>query len=302
MRLLSFQNALQSAPTSEEDAKCLDEWGVSLAEEAELVAQLMEEASLETAIPPELNDFYTLRRFLRARKHDVYKAKIMLISTINWRRQVGADSILKDFVFHEKEKFHEHYPEGFYGVDRDGRPVYIQKPGAIDCTKLWEFTTLERSIQYHISQQERYVNILLPAASIASEKILDQSTVIIDMEGVSVSTLTGEVRKIMQTVMQIDQDYYPELMDKCLIINAPTTFRIIFGMVKYFLDSRTQTKIHVLPANYREDLLKYISPENLEVRYGGSNPLPLSAEPGPWQDPDILKQVEQNWDVMRRKY
>lgn len=41
------------------------------------------------------------------------------------------------------------------------------------------------------------------------------------------------------------QDYYPELMWKCVIVNAPTTFRIIWGMVKYLMDARTQAKIEV---------------------------------------------------------
>lgn len=41
------------------------------------------------------------------------------------------------------------------------------------------------------------------------------------------------------------QDYYPELMWKCVIINAPTTFRVIWGMVKYLMDARTQAKIEV---------------------------------------------------------
>lgn len=59
------------------------------------------------------------------------------------------------------------------------------------------------------------------------------------------STLTGEVRKIMGQIMAIDQDYYPELMWRAVVVNAPTTFRMIWAMIKYLLDDRTQAKIEV---------------------------------------------------------
>ena len=53
-----------------------------------------------------------LRRFLRARKHDIAKAKEMVLKTVDWRKETGADTIRKTFDFHEREEFHKHYPEG----------------------------------------------------------------------------------------------------------------------------------------------------------------------------------------------
>lgn len=235
-----------------------------------LVDQLRDELEMEVV----LNEFWdqeTLRRFLRARKHDIRKAKEMVMKTIGWRRDVGADTIREDFDFHERAEFHKHYPEGFFCTDKEGRPVYIQRPGDIDCTKLWKFTTLERSIKYHITQQERYVHEIAPAAALSKGPKCFQSTVIIDMDGVGVATLTGEVRNIMGKVMSIDQDYYPELMHRALIINAPTSFRVIWSLVKHLLDVRTQEKIEVLPVNYQPILKQYIDPENLMECYGGTH-------------------------------
>ena len=205
MPLLLLQTAKETKePASPEDAECLAEWGLSLAEEEVLVQQLKEELLMETDLGPEWDEL-TLRRYLRARKHDIGRAKEMVLKTLKWRAEVGADTVFEDFDFQEKEKFHQHYPEGFYNVDREGRPVYVQQPGNIDTTELWKFTTLERSIKYHISQQEKYVRKVAPAASIAAKKPRYQSLVLIDMDGVGVSTVTGEVRKIMGIVMGIDQ-------------------------------------------------------------------------------------------------
>lgn len=66
-----------------------------------------------------------------------------------------------------------------------------------------------------------------------------------------------------------------ELMHSAVIINAPTTFRVIWSMVKYLLDARTQAKIEVLPVDYKPELLKRIAPENLMEKYGGTNKTPL---------------------------
>lgn len=285
--------SLSTAHLSPEDAACVADWGLTLAEEAVLVCQLRGEIEMELEERLEsMWDDYVLRRFLRARKHDIIKAKDMFIAQLKWRKENDVESAM-EYEFPEKDQFHMYYPEGFYGVDRSGRPVYLQLPGRIDTDALWKFTTLDRAIRYHIKQQERYWRVIAPAASVAAGTKLESSLVLIDMDGVGISTITGEVRKIMGLIMQIDQDYYPELMHRCLIINAPTTFRIIWGMVKYLLDARTQAKIEVLPSDFKEELLKYIAPEQLAVQYGGSCTEPLMAEPGPWRDPEILKRVQQ---------
>jgi hypothetical protein len=267
-----------------------------------LIQQLRDELLLEVKLSPEWMDPERLRRYLRGRKHDIAKAKAMVLATLEWRKSVGADTINDTFNFHEKAEFHKNYPEGFFCTDRKGRPVYVQQPGNIDTAALWKFTTMDRCIKYHISQQEKYVNKIAPAASIASGNHQSQSLILIDMEGVGVSTITGEVRTIMGKVMAIDQDYYPELMYKALIINAPTTFRVIWSMVKYLLDARTQAKIEVLPVDYRPQLLEHIAPENLMIKYGGKNATPLIEEPGPWQDENVLKEVERQQLAIRSKY
>lgn len=275
---------------SKEDAACYLEWGLTIAEEDDLIEQLTEEVEMETELN-ELWDKETLRRFLRARKHDIFKAKAMVLKAIQWRKENNVDTILDDFEFGEKVQFHKHYPEGFFCTDRQGRPVYVQKPGDINCTELWKFTTLERSIKYHITQQERYVRTIAPSAALRSGRGAFQSTVLIDMDGVGVSTLTGEVRTIMGKVMSIDQDYYPELMYKSLIINAPTSFRIIWSLVKHLLDARTQGKIEVLPTDYKPVLLEHIAPENLMECYGGTNTGRLIDCPGLWNDEDIKAEL-----------
>lgn len=281
------------AEDSPEESECLSVWGLSLDEENSLLAQLRDEIELEAGkLAPEFDD-HALRRFLRARKHHILKAKVMFLDQLKWRKEEAVDTILTDFVFHEHEEFAKWYPEGFYGVDREGRPVYVQRPGKIDTVELWKFTTMERCIRHHLQQQERYWRIVAPACSLVAGRLHEQSLVIIDMDGVGISTLTGEVRKIMGVILQIDQDYFPELMWRCVIINAPTTFRVIWSMIKYLLDARTQDKIEVLGSDYLDRVQALIAPDQLMQAFGGTNPTPLGVGSGPWLDPAVLSRLEQ---------
>lgn len=82
---------------SEEDRETYRDWKVTIAEEDILVAQLRDELELEVELD-HYWDHEQLRRFLRARKHDILKAKKMVKSTIVWRKQNAVDTILEDFV------------------------------------------------------------------------------------------------------------------------------------------------------------------------------------------------------------
>lgn len=61
---------------------------------------------------------YFLRRFLRARQHDLKKARDMYAATVKWRAEFGVDTILEDFHFHERDAFISLYPQGYHKTDK----------------------------------------------------------------------------------------------------------------------------------------------------------------------------------------
>jgi hypothetical protein len=63
-------------------------------------------------------DYYTLLRFLRARNYIYDKAVKMWLDTLEWRKEYDVDTILDNFVFHEREQFLMAYPQGYHKTDK----------------------------------------------------------------------------------------------------------------------------------------------------------------------------------------
>lgn len=59
------------------------------------------------------------------------------------------------------------------------------------------------------------------------------------------SHISGQVKGLLSKITSVDQGNYPEMMGKTFIINAPGMFKLVWGIVKRFLDARTLSKIEV---------------------------------------------------------
>ncbi|KHN30510.1 Sec14 cytosolic factor [Glycine soja] len=245
-------------------------------------------------LPDSHDDYHKMLRFLKARKFDIDKKVQMWADMLHWRKEYGVDCILQDFVYKEYEEVQCYYPHGYHGVDKEGRPVYIERLGKVEPSKLMNVTTVDRFLKYHVQGFEKMFKEKFPACSIAAKRHIDKTTTILDVHGVNWVSFSKVAHDLVMRMQKIDGDNYPETLNQMFIVNAGSGFKLLWNTAKGFLDPRTTAKIHVLGNKFQSRLLEIIDSSQLPDFLGGSCSCPndggcLRSNKGPWNDPDILK-------------
>ncbi|RCV10633.1 hypothetical protein SEVIR_2G130000v4 [Setaria viridis] len=268
--------------------------GVHDQKEEQCVQSLRELLLASNQLPEKFDDYYLLLRFLRMRGFNILKAKEMFLNMLKWREDCSVDAIANDFKFEEYDAVKRCYPHGFHGVDKFGRPLYIERIGLVDLSKLMQVTSIDRYVKYHISEQEKTMSLRYPSCSLAAKKHIASTTAILDVKGLGMNNFSKSAREMFVEIQKIDSNYYPETLNQLYIINAGTGFRALWKVLKAFMEARTLAKIQVLGTNYLNTLLEAVDPSNLPDFLGGTCTCPatggcLLQDKGPWTDPQMVR-------------
>lgn len=140
------------------------------------------------------------------------------------------------------------------------------------------------------------MKLRFPACSAIAGQRIEQGLTILDLHGGALKILSKKVYALIQVASKIGQDYYPEIMGQCFIVNAPFLFTGVWAIVKGFLDERTRKKITIKGGSYQKDLLELVEAENLPDFLGGTCTCEsqggcMVSGAGPWNDFEIIQPV-----------
>ncbi|CAM0884482.1 unnamed protein product [Alopecurus aequalis] len=205
-------------------------------------------------------DNLTLRRFLRARDHDVGKASAMLLKSVAWRREAVPGGVIP------AELVRSYLAAGIVnmaGVDRGGRPVMLVFPAR------------HYSANRDMAAFKRFVVYLLDSICARIPRGQEKFLCIVDLKGWGYANC--DVRAYIAAI-EIMQNYYPERLGKALMIRVPYLFMKAWKLVQPFIDANTRDKFVFIDDKKLEETLKRELDENQTPEmYGGKLTLvPLS--------------------------
>ena len=168
----------------------------------------------------------------------VEQAEKMFRATFAWRAEYGADALppLPRILLHYRTG-------GFCGRDREGNPIYYERPGMMDLAGILKHVTIEDIILNRVYRSEEATRVLRECSTATRQ--YGQITVVMDLAGLAFQHMTPKAVSILRANQKISSSNYPERLKRMVIINAPFTFRYTWRLIQSFINSRTRHKVRV---------------------------------------------------------
>lgn len=250
---------------------------------------------------PRRHNRVTLHRFLSANGNNVEKSFQMLKADEEWRVQRDVDNLCASFQFPQLSILKKNVPRCYHGVDKEGRPIYIERYSDLVPEELNQIPQ-DKMMEFFIVDLEKHINFRLPACTLAKGQTVHHGLYILDLKDVSILTLK-KIFDLAMSASKVSKEHYPETLGKMLVINAPTMISIMMAAVKPFLDQGTYNKIEVYrPSVSKEALLKYVDDDQIPEIIGGKCKCPggcFESEKGPWSTINF-QEVEEYFENRRK--
>uniref|UniRef100_A0A8C6AZT8 SEC14 like lipid binding 3 n=1 Tax=Monodon monoceros TaxID=40151 RepID=A0A8C6AZT8_MONMO len=172
-------------------------------------------------------------------------------------------------VFVHAQVIQKYTPGALCGCDHDGCPVWYDIIGPLDPKGLLFSVTKQDLLQTKMRDCER----ILHKCDLQTERLgrkIETIVMIFDCEGLGLKHFWKPLVEVYQEFFGLLEENYPETLKFMLIVKATKLFPVEYNLMKPFLSEDTHRKIIVLGNNWKEGLLKLISPEELPAQFGGT--------------------------------
>ncbi|KHN05365.1 SEC14 cytosolic factor [Glycine soja] len=139
----------------------------------------------------------------------------------------GGPNITHDFEFEEQEEVLQHYPQGYHGVDKEGRPVYIERLGKAHPSRLMRITTIDGYLKYHVQEFEKALEEKFPACSIAAKRQISSTTTILNVQGLGMKNFYPTAASLLAAITKIDNKYYHEQAHETVMLRLKPICNVV---------------------------------------------------------------------------
>eukprot|EP00391_Amoebophrya_sp_Ameob2_P014028 CAMPEP_0178998690 /NCGR_PEP_ID=MMETSP0795-20121207/9646_1 /TAXON_ID=88552 /ORGANISM="Amoebophrya sp., Strain Ameob2" /LENGTH=744 /DNA_ID=CAMNT_0020691383 /DNA_START=685 /DNA_END=2919 /DNA_ORIENTATION=- len=247
----------------------------------------------EVKIPDDWPD-HDVFRFIRARKGDWHATVEMLESHLKWRQKVGVPELTSSWL---EPPFRAICHQGYAGICKEGRPVYVDHLGAYDVDAVMKLSRTEFDVEQMLAvQQEHTRRLKYLATSLHTGNPVYQNTVILDVRGKGLRIAFSKfVRDQIKLIGKIGGQNYPEACERIIVVGAPSGFETAWNILRKFVDPRTAEK--VILKKRVEDAYEFVDKSQLPKWMGGDIPdehvLDDNHPMHLWNDPAFLAKVEE---------
>ncbi|KAI1122043.1 CRAL-TRIO domain-containing protein [Nemania abortiva] len=251
-----------------------DKWGETKAYHETLAKHPPEEIRATIwAMVKHDNPDALLLRFLRARKWDLQRALVMMISTMNWRAsemRVDTDVMVNGeeyALINEKSSDESAKAQGedflaqmrlgksyCYGIDKAGRPICVCR------------ARLHKAGEQSEASLERYTVYLIETTRFLLSPPVDTGCVVFDLTGFSLANMDYTPVKFMVKCFEAN---YPESLGVVLVHKAPWVFQGIWRIIRGWLDPVVASKIHF--TNNVKELEEFIAIDKIPDEMDGTS-------------------------------
>jgi len=216
------------------------------------------------------DDIYLIR-WLRARDFNVKAAEEFLIKNLEWRKINKMDGIIdEDF-----SDIMDDFPVYVDTYDKKGQPIITAVAGQWDMRQSHVTGRDKRMFRYMLRVMEKATNLVREAQQ--DGKNITRFDYVLNLDGFNM--VQHGCPRCMLTIFDVLRSYeqfYPGMIDKIVIINAPPTIRVLFGpLVRSAVSGGTigSVNLKIIGTNQNEwkrYLMNLIDENQLTEEFGGT--------------------------------
>lgn len=214
------------------------------------------------------------------------KAQKMFKATQQWRWKNNVWRIHKNPHPHF-EKIKTAYPHFLHGHTKEGHVIIYEQPGKMNLKTLFRGgCTVDDMIKHYIFFME-YIGYVASAkeelVSLKAEGYRHNSSawrtcVVMDVSGISLSMLSGDVLKYLSKAGDVNNNHLPLTMKRVFIINAPFWLSGAWSSIKGLVPESVPVEI-LSSSKSLEGLRKCIDDDQIPEAYGGSSAFQIGEHP-----------------------